>query len=266
MTALDGRRVLVTRTRERAAGLVDLLHQRGAEAVVVPLIATEPLAAPADVVAARDAARSAAPPRWAVFTSATAVRLALGVLGPKGLEGIAVAAVGGETASALASQEVSVDVVAAEQDAAGLASALAARRVGGATVWFPSAEGAGTELADALRAAGAVVSVQPVYRTTMPVDAPRRLRAALDSGVDAVILTSGSTARNLASALGDRRLAERTAIVCIGRQTAAAAHAVGFRVTAVAAQPNAGGLVDALERALHEVSGGGQAESKRLVG
>ena len=44
---LAGRRVLVTRARERAAGLVDALHELGAQVLVVPLLATEPIIAPA---------------------------------------------------------------------------------------------------------------------------------------------------------------------------------------------------------------------------
>ena len=43
---LAGRTVLVTRTRERAGGIVDLLHARGARVVLVPLISTVPLLHP----------------------------------------------------------------------------------------------------------------------------------------------------------------------------------------------------------------------------
>ena len=93
---LAGRRVLVTRTREQAAGLVDALHQRGADVVVVPMIATVVLAAP-DVVAASFAELMAAPPpRWAVFTSATAVRLVFGSLEVDPQLALSVAAVGAE--------------------------------------------------------------------------------------------------------------------------------------------------------------------------
>lgn len=249
MSSLHGRRVLVTRTRERAAGLVDTLHDRGAEAVVVPLIATQPLASPDDVRAAAEALAAAAAPRWAAFTSATAVRLVLGAVDPELLRGFRLAAVGRETARALAACGVGVEVVAAEQDASGLARAIAGRGVGGATVWLPCAEGARAALPEGLRAVGADVRVQPVYRSLMPSDAPRRLRGALDAGLDAVTLTSGSTARNLVAALGDRPLPSYIVVACIGAQTASAARGAGLDVTAVAADANAAALVDALERA-----------------
>lgn len=266
MTGLQGRRVLVTRTRQQASGLVDLLHQRGADAVVVPLIATHPLAPPEAVSAAAAELRAAPPPRWVAFTSATAVRLVLGVLGTGGLRDVGVAGVGGETAAALTAHGAAVDAVATQPDAAGLAAALVARGVAGATVWFPCAEGAGPALADGLRAAGATVRVQPVYRTEMPADAPRRLRAALERGVDAVTLTSGSTARNLIAALGGRRLEARVAVVCVGPRTAGDARDAGLEVAAVAAQPSAAGIVDALERALAGGAAGDQGGAGRLVG
>ncbi|MGH7687683.1 MAG: uroporphyrinogen-III synthase, partial [Candidatus Dormibacteria bacterium] len=142
------------------------------------------------------------------------------------------------------------DLVAAESDAGGLAQALADRNVAGATVWFPSAEGASSVLPDGLIAAGAHVDVQVLYRSVMPGDAPRRLAAALERPLDAVTLTSGSTARNLVAALHGRMLPTGTVVVCIGTHTAAAARAAGLAVNAVAGEPNAAGMVAALLRAL----------------
>lgn len=266
MSVLAGRRVLVTRTREQTSGLVDLLHQRGAEPVVVPLIATRPLLPPEEIVAAAAAMRAAAPPRWVAFTSATAVRLVLGVLGRDGLNALGVAAVGEETAAALSHHGVAVDVVADERDAAGLAVTLGKRSLAGGTVWCPGAEAAGSALADGLRAAGATVRVQPVYRTEMPADAPRRAGAALELGLDAITLTSGSTVRNLLASLGGRSLPLGTVIVCIGPRTAAEAREAGLEVSAVAAQPNAQGLVDALEAAFSGDAGGDRPGGGRLVG
>lgn len=243
---LSGRRVLVTRTRERAAGLVDALHERGADAVVVPLIATQPMASPEEIVAAVTALTAAPPPRWVAFTSATAVRLALRAAGPGAMRQARVAAVGPETAAALRAGGVRADIAGAA-DADALAAALEAAGMRGATVWFPSAEASRPVLPTRLRAAGAVVMVHPVYRTVLPEDAPRRLAVALDRGVDAVTLTSGSTARHLVRALGSRSLPPATVVVCIGEQTAREARAAGLDVAAVASTPSAAGLVEALE-------------------
>lgn len=243
---IAGRRVLVTRTRERAAGLVDALHERGADAVVVPLIATQPLARPDEIASTLAALKAATPPHWAAFTSAAAVRLVLGAVGAGSLRGVHIAAVGTETSAALGSTGVNVEVTGGA-DADALAAALEAAGMMGATVWFPSAEGARPDLPQRLGRAGALVLVQPVYRTVMPEDAPRRLGVALDQGIDAVTLTSGSTARNLVRALGQRELPPTTMVVCIGARTAREARVAGLDVAAVASEPSAAGLVEALE-------------------
>jgi uroporphyrinogen-III synthase len=243
---LTGRRILVTRTREQAEGLVDRLHGLGASVVVVPLIATVPIASPEDIARTANEVRSSVSPRWVAFTSATAVRLVVGAAGAEVLDGMLVAAVGPATANALHTAGVSPDVVASEHDGSGLATAMLARGMSGATVWFPAAEGASTALPDALTAAGATVIMQTVYRSVMPDVAPDRLRSALDTGIDAITLTSGSTARNLAVALGQMQLPPGILVVCIGEQTASEARAAGLTVGTVATEASADGLVSAL--------------------
>jgi uroporphyrinogen III methyltransferase/synthase len=243
---LAGRRVLVTRTREQAAGLVDALHQRGADVVVVPMIATVVLASP-DIVAGSFAELMAAsPPRWAVFTSATAVRLVFGTLEVDAQVALSVAAVGAATAGALERAGVKPDIVAAPATAAGLAAALVAHGVSGAHVWFPAAAGAGDVLRRHLEQAGAIVRRLDVYRSEMPAGTPARLDAALRRPIDAVTLTSGSTAEHLRQALGGRRLPAGVVVACIGEQTAKAAAGAGFGDIVVAARPTAGALADAL--------------------
>jgi uroporphyrinogen-III synthase len=243
---LAGRRILVTRTREQAEGLVDRLHGLGATVVVVPLIATEPIATPDDIVRTGNEVRVSTLPRWAAFTSATAVRLVIGAAGVDAVAGMQVAAVGPATASALSNAGVTPDLVAADHDGSGLAAAMLARGIEGATVWFPAAEGAAATLPDALTAAGATVIVQPIYRSVMPGIAPDRLRSALGTGIDAITLTSGSTARNLTAALGQTQLPPGILIVCIGERTASEARAAGLTVDAVATEASADGLVTAL--------------------
>lgn len=247
---LAGRRVLVTRTRERAEGLVDRLHAAGASVAIVPMIATLPIADPEAIARVAAAVGAAPPPRWVAFTSATAVRLVLGAVGADALTGVLVAAVGPATAAALEAQGVAADLMASDHDASGLAATMLRRGMAGATVWFPVAEGAGRGFAESLRAGGASVTVQHIYRSVMPASAPGRLRAALAAGVDAITLTSGSTARNLVTAMGAGGLPAGAPIVCIGEQTAAEARAAGLTVHAVAQVASVEGLVSALTECL----------------
>ncbi len=247
---LAGRRVLVTRTRERAEGLVDRLHAAGASVAIVPLIATLPIADPEAIARVAAAVGAAPPPRWVAFTSATSVRLVLGAVGADALTGALVAAVGPATAAALDAQGVAADLVASDHDAAGLAAAMLGRGMAGATVWFPVAEGAPGGFAESLRTGGAFVTVQHIYRSVMPASAAPRLRAALAAGVDAITLTSGSAARNLVDAMGAGGLPAGALIVCIGEQTAAEARAAGLTVHAVAEVASVEGLVNALTERL----------------
>jgi uroporphyrinogen-III synthase len=247
---LAGRRIVVTRTREQAAGVVDRLHALGATVVVVPLISTVPLAAPDEIVQCAAELRSAAEPRWVAFTSATAVRLVVGAAGLESLAGARVAAVGPATARVLEAAGRVPDLVAADRDASGLAAAMVMQGLAGASVWFPAAEGASDKLVEALREAGATVTVQHIYRSVMPDAAPERLRAAIDDGVDAITLTSGSTARHLASILGAGSLPAGISIICIGDQTASEARATGLPVHAVATVASAEGLAEAVSQCL----------------
>jgi uroporphyrinogen-III synthase len=247
---LAGRRILVTRTREQAAGVVDRLHALGATVVVIPLISTLPIATPDEIGQAATQLRSAPEPRWVAFTSATAVRLVVGAAGLESLAGTRVAAVGPATARVLEDAGRVPDLVAADRDASGLVAAMLMQDMAGATVWFPAAEGASDRLVEALRQSGATVAVQDIYRSVMPDAAPERLRTAIADGVDAITLTSGSTARHLASILGTGSLPAGISIVCIGDQTASEARATGLPVHSVATAASAQGLAEAVRQCL----------------
>src|SRR5258706_6314734 len=70
MSALVGKRVLVTRAREQAGSTADLLRARGAIPVVVPTIVIDP---PTDPEPMRRAIADLGKYEWIVFTSANGV-------------------------------------------------------------------------------------------------------------------------------------------------------------------------------------------------
>ncbi|MEI7546590.1 MAG: uroporphyrinogen-III synthase, partial [Actinomycetota bacterium] len=70
MDALAGRRVVVTRAGEQAAALVDLLLERGAVPVLVPMIEIVPDDAGVDLLMALDPSTF----DWLVVTSPNAAR------------------------------------------------------------------------------------------------------------------------------------------------------------------------------------------------
>jgi uroporphyrinogen III methyltransferase/synthase len=250
---LRGRTVLVTRALEQAGELADRLRSHGAEVIVLPLIAIEPLATAAEVEQGALELLDHGGERYLAFTSANAVRLLSGALPPAlraalaGPSGCTICAVGERTAGVLREAAMPAHLVADDASAEGLAEILCRRPLSGARVWLPLAAGAGDVLPSRLRGAGAFVDVLQLYRTVLPTDAGEHLASSLRGvAIDAVTFTSASSARHFAQALAGRPFPAGAIAACIGYATAAAATAAGFPVAVVAQRPSALALADAL--------------------
>lgn len=254
---LHGRRVLVTRAAEQSAETAAAFVDEGAAVVEVPMIR---IAEPGRPEALVLALRSLAEGRFDVvaFTSSNAVARTFVALRSLGLDARAfgrarVAAVGPETARALDRVGIVADTVAAEHRGLAIVDALTALpglALGGCRVLLPRAEVASPSLPEALSAAGALVSDVAVYRTLGPSDDDRdRLRALWSGGgLDAVLLTSGSTARGIVETLGDALfpIAPGLVIASIGPATSEAARALGLPVHVEASVYTVDGLRTAL--------------------
>jgi uroporphyrinogen-III synthase len=248
-SALRGKRVVVTRSGEQAAGLCAELASRGAVPVFLPMIRIEPAG---DPLRLKEALRDLTRFRWILFTSANAVDpfagLAAGL--PRGPR---IGAVGPATADALSHQGFTVDCVPAEHTATALAEAvcrLEPQGIVGARILLPRAEGGREEAAALLRARGAVVDDIVVYRT-VPAEISDGDVARLAPGVDAILFTSGSTvrawcdhARSFATLADAARAA---AIACIGPSTRETAVERGLAVAVTPSEHTTRGLVAALE-------------------
>ncbi len=241
---LFGRRVVVTRAREQASTLVARLETLGASVLEVPTIAIE---APSEVEQAALAAavEHLAGYDWVGFTSANAVERVMALVRDARAFGSAlVAAVGPGTAAALASAGIAADLVPARNLAEGLVDAFPA---GPGRVLLPQAAAARPALAEGLRSKGWVVDTAVAYRTR-----PARLDEAALAAVreaDAVAFTSASTIDGYVAAAGGVE-ATPPVVVCIGPQTAAAAHRHGLAVTRTADPHTLDGLVAAVLAAL----------------
>ena len=235
MGALAGRTVVVTRAAEQADALADILRERGALPVVVPLVEVVPVAEGSTALAAL----SPADFDWLVVSSPNAARayLAAHTTSPAH-----VAAVGQATADVLAADGVAVHLVPTHQRAAGLVAEFPS---GSGRVLLVQGAEAESVLAEGLAALGwTVTTVQPY--TTAPVGPPVELaRQALVA--DAVLFASGSAARAWVQVFGQ---AAPPVVVAIGPQTAAAVARAGLKVSSTATDHSLAGLVDALERQL----------------
>jgi uroporphyrinogen III methyltransferase/synthase len=250
---LAGRRIIITRARAQASGLLARLRDLGADAIELPVIAVEPLAEAEEI---REAVLRLGRPhsarRFAVFTSANAVRLALGALQETGhdvrlFSGVTLVAIGPETASALGAAGLRADLVPDEYVGEAVAELLIAQGVEGALVWLPRAAAARDVIPDRLRAAGAEIEITAIYRSVLPEGTADRLRAELARGpVDAVTFTSSSTVAHFQTALAGASFPSGTIAACIGPVTARAAAAAGFPVGPVAESSTTEDLAEAL--------------------
>ena len=231
---LDGRTIVVTRAAAQARRFVDLLQAGGARVIEMPTIVIEPPSSWEPFDTAVDEIDTFA---WAIFTSVNGVTMADRRLGNRRIPWSAfgrlrLAAIGPATAEALVEHGVRVDVVPREYRAEGLVRALARLIRPGERILLPRAAQTRDVLVTELARIGAAVVEVPVY-TTRRVDAGSgRLRTALAAGsVDAITLTSSSTARNFAELFTDeerRRWLANVTVASIGPITAATAAEYGL--------------------------------------
>jgi uroporphyrinogen III methyltransferase/synthase len=236
---LHGRRIVVTRARAQASGLVERLRDLGAEVDECAVIRIEPLPGPPIDAAAYG---------LVCVTSPNAPRLLLERCGgdARAFAGATVAAIGPGTAAALREVGLVADVVAERSVAEGLLEALPGD-LAGVRALVARAQEARDTLPEGLRAAGADVDVVPLYRTL--ADRPRHPERMLSA--DAVAFTSSSTVMRFAEALAGHDLAGVRG-VSIGPVTSATARELGVGLIAEALEHDLGGLVSRLLQVLSE--------------
>jgi len=238
---LFGKRVLVTRPREQAGELVDLLTGLGAESIEAPMIRMAPPDDPDPLL------RAAANPEefdWIVFTSANAVdafmtALLDGERDVRALKGPRICTSGTATAEKLATYGIKVDLIPREFRAdAVVASLLALGSMEGVRVLLPRADIGREVIGEQLRDAGAIVTEVIAYRTILE-DAQREgdpdiYGMLLEGRIDVATFTSPSAIRNFAKIHGADQVADllkNTVVATIGPVTADAARQLGIPVT-----------------------------------
>ena len=254
--ALAGTRIVVTRARTQASGLVRRLSDLGAEVVELPVIAIEePSDGGAATTAAADRVVSGGY-EWVVVTSPNAVSRFVDALGSRPAPAATRwAAVGASTARALMERGIVPDLVptAAVSDALVEAFPPAAppgsapgRATREGTVLFVRAERVRDVVAPGLAAKGWRVDEAVAYRTVAGDVDPSAVDAARTA--DAVAFTSSSTVERTVDVLGVSGVPH--VVASIGPVTSATARAAGLEVTVEAGEHTVDGLVAALVAAL----------------
>ena len=248
---LFGKRVLVTRPRHQAAGMVRRLELLGADPSVLP---TVEIREPADWAPVDRALAELASYQWLVFTSTNGVHAFLRRLRQTGLDlralgPLRLAAIGPGTAEALRGYHLEPDLVPAQYHSEGLAAALK-ERAAGQRVLLARADRGRDLLRDELAAVAAVDQVA-VYSQ---VDAVRPDPSVLDllhrGEMDYVTVTSSNIARALAQALDAPArhwvACGRVRWVSISPHTSAAVREQGLPVAAEAVEYTPEGVIEAL--------------------
>ncbi|MGG5171149.1 uroporphyrinogen-III synthase [Pseudarthrobacter sp. J1738] len=282
---LNGYRVLITRSPDRAGALCSALKHAGAEPWLLPLIDFERASDQHSIELCLDA-MVAGGFDWLVVSSITTVRALKEAAAERGTtlaalvpERTKVATIGPSSRAILEAEGLTVHLApTGVQSAEGLLDVWPA---GECSVLLPQADIAAEALCDGLRAAGAEVRTVTAYHTVdYPARPEHRLTQELEpglgtesatvaggdttawageldgpaavarlnaGGLDAVVAASPSAARRIHTTLGDLGPA---AFIAIGESTAAQARTLGIDVAATAATPTPQGIVQACMAAL----------------
>jgi uroporphyrinogen-III synthase len=180
---------------------------------------------------------------WLVITSATTVDVLVGQ-GVSVPSSTRIAAVGETTAAALVLAGFAVDLVpASDNSARGLVKEWAGAKIHG-RVLVPQSDLVEPNLESGMRELGLHAQFVSAYRT-VGVPVADSVRADVASGrINAVLVSSGSVARQIAAQLAP--LPTETVVACIGPRTAFDARAAGLRVDLIAEDRSADSLVAAL--------------------
>jgi len=262
VTALAGKRIVVTRAEEQADGLCRALERAGAFVIRCPTIRMVP---PESHEALDEALGRLREYRWLVFTSSNGVRAVLSRmaelgLSPKTLDGARVAAVGASTARVLEGNGVRAGFVPRLERSRALAESLVP--VEGEDILLARTDAADPAVAETLRRRGAR-SVDDVvaYRTLLLLPSPGALEE-LRRGVDGITFTSPSTLRGfLRGGPEVRGVLDGVIVASLGPATTDVARGAGIAVDVEADQRSMKGLVDALDRAFASGTADDERES-----
>ncbi|MBN9140438.1 MAG: uroporphyrinogen-III synthase [Micrococcales bacterium] len=180
---------------------------------------------------------------WIVVTSATTVDVLKGerVEVP---DGTRIAAVGETTAAALQLAGYRVDFVpSSDNSARGLVKEWPDSGIRG-RVLIPQSDIAEPTLVAGLQKLGFAVEFVTAYRTVGVPATPEVARDVASGRIRAILVTSGSVARQVAEQLAP--LPEQTVVACIGPRTAFDARAAGLAVHVIAEERSADSLIEAL--------------------
>ena len=248
---LFGKRIVVTRAREQASALSELLSELGAEVVEAPAIKFRSLNADKKVRKAFSGEKY----DWVFFTSQNGVSEFSAILNRLGrdlriLKEAKVCAIGSGTAEALKGIGIKADHVPGRFVSESVVKDFNKRGYEGKRALILRAKQARDVLPEGLAGAGLAVRTIDLYDTLPQLESRRTLKEIFSRGVDMVTFASSSTVKNFTRLLGGdyRRLLTGVRLASIGPVTSAALREAGLKPDVEAEIYTIKGLTEAIAR------------------
>ncbi|MBM7614717.1 uroporphyrinogen-III C-methyltransferase [Alkaliphilus hydrothermalis] len=231
---LQGKKILVTRSRQQASELSNKLKALGGEIIEFPTIEIKPCENLQEIDAKiKEIPKS----QYTIFTSVNGVnsffkRLKEMKLDIRAIGDSKMVAIGTATAEALEDKGLVVEIVPEVFTAEGILERLQGVIQKGDRISIPRAEIARRNLVTGLLEMGAIVDEIPIYQTVIPTHRREELLEILEEGIDVITFTSSSTANNLMEILGEENkgLLENSKIAVIGPITGNTVRELGLTI------------------------------------
>lgn len=230
---LSGMKLVVTRPRDMISQMAMKLRRLGAEVLELPAICTQPVL---DNQQLKEALNVLDTYQWIAFTSPTGVKVFFNELKKSGkdiraLGSVKIASIGKGTSRELEKFGLYADLVPEVFDGEHLGQKLAGAAEKGDRILLPRADIGNHEIiAELEKGRNLTVTDIPTYTTTYTSSDILDQKLIFESGKKVMaVFTSASTVKGFASACPDLDYSKVQA-ACIGRQTAAAASALGMQI------------------------------------
>ena len=247
---LQGKNILVTRSRNQASLLSQSLNELGANALELATIEVEEISKNKQLESSLENIGSYS---WIIFTSANTVDSVFNFvhkleMDSRIFKGVNVAAIGPSTASRLRNYGINADFIPKIFTVDSMAQAFKKMNIKNLRILLPQSDIAPNALRNSLAESGAMVDSIVTYKTIIPKEERVSASTIITSGnLDMVTFTSSSTVTNLKAMLdGNLALIKGMKIASIGPVTSQTIRELGLEVTVEAKESTIPGLVSAI--------------------
>lgn len=249
---LFGKKIVITRAREQASYLSELLQESGAWTLEFPTIE---ILGPRQCTSLDRAIGKISSFDWLVLTSPNGVRGLIGRMldldrDLRDLKGVKIAVIGPATRDELGWWGIKAEVMPARYYSKELPRAMGGKNIRGQRILLARSEQADPDLNRALRAAGAVVTEAICYRTARVKKVDPEVKKMVACGdFDGITFTSSSTVNNFMGIMGKpraQRLLKGKLVAAIGEVTARALRENQVQAGIVARRPTIPDLAEAI--------------------